>query len=108
MPRPRRSLEGTVFVDGVAFSWRLHREPQWCTADGWKGVAIAVEHAKAPVRTLIIEFPFEIQSHRSTPHRQRPKLPEKAIAAHIRGAIAQGWHPESRGKPFIFEVPVAG
>ena len=108
MPRPRRSLEGTVSVDGTTFSWRLHREPQWCTADGWRGVAIAVELAKTPGRELILEFPFEVNSHRSTPHRQRPRLQEKTIEAHIRSAIAQGWHPESRGKPFILETSVGG
>jgi hypothetical protein len=26
------------------------------------------------------------------------------VVAHIREAMAAGWDPESRGKPFVFEV----
>jgi hypothetical protein len=105
MPQlPRRFLEGTVPVDGIDFNWRIHREPQWCTADGWRGLAISVAPVVDPCRELILQFAFERKSHRSTPYRQRPKISEKEIQDYIRRALTEGWNPQSRGKAFVFEI----
>ncbi len=35
---------------------------------------------------------------------QRPQISAKLVDAAISKAIAGGWDPESRGKPFIFQV----
>ena len=101
--RPRRTLLGTVIVDGTAFNWRLVREPQWCS-DRWKGLVISAELADDPCRKLILEFPFEIKSHSSTPQRQRPSISEKHIELHLRAALAAGWDPKSRGKAFVLNT----
>jgi hypothetical protein len=93
-----------VEVEGDEFRWHVHRQPQWCTADGWKGLALHVEHARDPQRALIIEFPFSVANRRSTPQRQRPSVSAKQIAAGISAALAAGWEPSSRGKPFVFEL----
>ncbi len=98
------ALTKCVQVGGQDFNWRVHRQPQWCTADGWKGLAIHVELARNSQRDLILEFPFKITNRRSTPHRQRPSVSDKQIANAISAAIASGWEPESRGKTFMFEV----
>jgi hypothetical protein len=33
-----------------------------------------------------------------------PIVPAAKVAAHIRAAIAAGWDPGSRGKPFVYQV----
>lgn len=99
-----RSGDSLVTVGESAFRWRVHREPQWCTTDGWKGLMISVEHGDLKGRSLLIELPFTAQSRRSTPHRQRPKVSEGELRAYIAQALAVGWVPGSRGKPFVFAV----
>lgn len=101
---PNRSIEGIITIDGVNFRWWLHREPRWSSTHGWKGVAIGVALAKSSCRELIIEFPFEAKSRRSTPNRQRPKISEKEIETQVRNAMSAGWEPESRGKAFVFDA----
>jgi hypothetical protein len=54
---PKRKAQGVVVVDGVKLRWCVHREPQWCTADGWKGLSIAVCLANGKGRELILEYP---------------------------------------------------
>jgi hypothetical protein len=34
----------------------------------------------------------------------RPPIASAKVAAHIREAMAAGWDPESRGKPFVYDV----
>jgi hypothetical protein len=34
----------------------------------------------------------------------RPTIVVGKVAAHIRLAMEAGWDPESRGKPFVYEV----
>ena len=100
-----RAAESLIAVGESTFRWKIHREPQWCTADGWKGLTIAVERADVQGRKLLIELPFSAQERRSTPHKQRPKVSEVELQAHIGEALDAGWEPESRGKPFLLEVP---
>jgi hypothetical protein len=101
-----RSNDSFITVDGSEFRWRVHREPQWCTADGWKGLSICIELAEgSPHRQLLLQYPFEVKERGSTPHRQRPQISEARLTANIRQAVAAGWKPDSRGKPFVFDVP---
>lgn len=96
----KRSLEGTVKVDGADYAWRVHREPLWATVDGAKGVCIAVEPREDPQKILLLEYPFPPPSR----HMQRPKVSPQDIAVQVARAIAAGWNPESRGKPFTYMV----
>jgi hypothetical protein len=100
----RRPVVTEVEVDGVAYCWVVHREPQWSSMDGWKGLCIEVTHADGSGRTLLIEFPFMKGARRSTPQRQRPKVVVSELHRHIRESLAAGWEPTARGKPFVFEV----
>ena len=103
--RKRLPQSGEIIeVEGTDFRWHVHRQPQWCTADGWKGLALHVEGARDPQRALIVEFPFSVGSRRSTPQRQRPSVSAKQVALSISAALAAGWDPSSRGKPFVFEL----
>lgn len=99
-----RAAESLIAVGELSFRWKIHREPQWCTSDGWKGLAISVERADVRGRQLLIELPFSANERRSTPQRQRPNVSDAELRVHIAEAIDAGWKPESRGKPFLLEV----
>jgi hypothetical protein len=100
-----RTLQGTVTVDDVDYDWSLQREPQWSTDQGYKGMAVAVQLAASPARQAVLEFPFPRWSARkSTPHRQRPQVQRAQLEEGIRAALAAGWDPASKGKPFTVEL----
>ena len=98
-----RSDSSLVTVGEASFRFKVHREPQWCGADGWKGLALAIEAVDKPGRNLIVELLFEKATHRSTPQRQRPAISIAEVELYIREAMDAGWDPDSRGKPFVFE-----
>lgn len=102
----KRATQVPIVVDGITYLWHVLREPQWCHEDGYKGMSIHVAPERNPQRALILEFPFAVEHRASTPHRQRPKVPERQLADHISSAIASGWNPLSRGKPFVVQVEV--
>ena len=106
MPRPKRSLESEVTIEGVKLVWRLHREQQWCTADGWKGVSIQVRAKNGAHRELILEYPV-VRTQKDGWSRVdliQPRISTAKVEDHIRGAMAAGWDPNSRGKAFAFQV----
>ena len=94
-----------IVVDGTEYQWTIEREPQWCTADGWRGLTVAVEGTQTRGRRLLIEFAFSTDSRRSTPHRQRPNVSVDELGRYIRAAIVEGWSPTSRGKDYLIAVP---
>lgn len=97
MRNAKRTEEGTISVDGEAFAWRLHREPQWCTADGWRGMVIAIRHADGQ-REALVEWPMPKVASNSVPYRQRPKIDALLLNQAVTAAIQAGWEPLSRGK----------
>ncbi|MBS2026451.1 MAG: hypothetical protein JST54_00985 [Deltaproteobacteria bacterium] len=103
MRNAKRTLEGEVVVGDQRFSWRLHREPQWCTADGWRGMVIAVRQADGE-REALIEWPMPKEGSHTVPYRQRPKIDTPRLQGGIRQALDAGWDPLSRGKPFAVIV----
>jgi hypothetical protein len=102
-----RTQNGQVDVDGQEYVWELRREPQWCTTDGWQGIAISVRQADAQ-REAILQFPMPRRATNGSPHRQRPQINDLILCNGISAAIAAGWEPLSRGKPEIFEVDANG
>ncbi len=56
--RRKRSLDGSIAIDGVRFSWRLLSEPQWTSEHGYKGLCISVRTEDERHRELILEYPF--------------------------------------------------
>jgi len=106
MPHAKRSIESAMTVDGIALIWRLHREQQLSTADGWRGVAIHVRVAEKVRRELHLEYPA-VKTQKVGYTRTdfvRQNISPAKVEAHIREAIAAGWDPESRGKPFLYEL----
>ena len=100
----RRLVEKPVEVDGTPYRGVVYREPQWSSAEGWKGLCIKGRSLDDSGRTLLLELPFAKGASRSTPYRQRPRVVEADLKNQIREALAAGWAPESRGKPFVFEM----
>jgi hypothetical protein len=99
-----RSSEKTIKVGEHELAWHIYRLPQYCTVDGYKGLTLYVELAQEPQRALIIEFPLKTGIRRNNPILQRPKVSDKDVATVISSAMKAGWNPESRGKPFVFQV----
>jgi hypothetical protein len=100
MRNAKRSAGGTVSVDGVDFEWRLHREPQWCSADGWRGMVLAIRQGDGQ-REALVEWPMPKTGSNSVPYRQRPKIDGPLLMGCVQAALAAGWKPLSRGKPVM-------
>jgi hypothetical protein len=103
-----RDLAGIVDVDGMQYEWAVQREPQWCTADGWRGMVIVLRLRDAQ-REAVLEFPMP-SSRRSKLQSQlrRPQVNPRIIQNGVRAALSAGWEPVSRGKPLVFEVDANG
>jgi len=104
--RRKRSLDGTIAVDGARLTWKLLSEPQWTTEDGYRGLRISVRSQEGNHRELILEFSFPKKTNRiGIPQLpQRPKFTEQTVEVGVRQAIAAGWEPLSRGKVFVHEI----
>jgi len=103
-----RNLGGTIKVDGLDYQWTLRREPQWCTIDGWKSMAIALRLQDAQ-REAILEFPMPpARRSKLQPQLRRPQINQRIIENGIRFACGSGWDPTSRGKPLVLEVDAHG
>jgi hypothetical protein len=112
--RRKRSIEAHVDVDGFKLHWRLRSEPQWSTEDGYEGLSLSVQRADGAFRELVLMYPFPKKEKRVISGVEflmppgfplRPKISPKLVEADIRLAIAGGWNPQSRGKPFFFQLP---
>ena len=107
--RRKRSVEKETIIDGFRLCWRLRSEPQWSTEHGYEGLSIAVQRVDGAFRELVLEYPIAMETKwgmlmpKGFP--QRPKISAQLVEADIRKAMAGGWNPNSRGKPFVFQVP---
>lgn len=97
----KRQLSDVIVVEGENLRWHVHREPQQSSVDGTKGLCIAVADAEKPQRQLLLEFPYVYSPNRQG---QRPKITNREVAKQVALAMADGWDPGSRGKPFAFQV----
>jgi hypothetical protein len=100
-----RTLNGTIEVDGREYEWELRREPQWCTADGWQGMLIGVRKANEAGREALLQFPRpKGVALRARGPRHRPQVHRSELAQAIKTALTAGWEPDTKGKPFHFEI----
>ena len=106
MPRTTRILEHAVTIDGFTLLWKLHREQQFTTDDGWRGVAIHVRVAEGVRRELHLEYPAVKTQKIAATRTDRVVLSIRPVKVeeHIRLAMQAGWDPASRGKPYVFEL----
>lgn len=98
------AVADTVSVDGEVMNWEPISEPRWST-DGYVGLRISVR-VDAHARELIVEFPYTRTQNgrpRSWPHR--PREFKILLEEAVRLAIEAGFEPNSRGRPFVFQVP---
>src|SRR5688572_28232648 len=94
-----RTLNGTIEVDGLEYRWDLRREPQWCTADGFQGMLVALSRPACGGREALVSFPPPARpALRARGYRHRPQLGRAELEQAVRAALAQGWDPASRGK----------
>ena len=102
MPRTKRVLQQAVNIEGFALIWNLHREQQWSTEDGWRGVAIHVRIAEGVRRELHLEYPAVRTQKLAYLHTDRVVVNIRPVKVeeHIRRAMEAGWDPASRGKPY--------
>lgn len=98
MRNAKRTQAGVVLVEGGDFEWRLHREPQWCTADGWRGLVLVLRRVGGQ-REALVEWPMPKGASNSVPYRQPPKIDAPLLVQAVSAAIQAGWEPLSRGKP---------
>lgn len=101
-----RDLSDKIVVDGLTYEWAIQREPQWCTADGWRGLVLSIRRKDEP-REALLEFPVP-KSGNGSPHRRRPTISKMVVVNGVRAALAAGWEPTSRGKPDTYMVDVNG
>jgi hypothetical protein len=99
--RRKRELSGTLTVDDYPLRWTLRSEQIWDPAGDHVGLRLSVERADETHRELILEFPFREMPGGKT---ERPEIDREALPDIIRRAIAAGWNPKSRGRPFNFPV----
>ncbi len=104
--RRKRSLEGTLSVDGVDLKWQVTSEPQWTTEDGYRGVRISVQTNEESHRELILQYPMpKKRVGIGIPQLpQRPEVSAKMVEDGVREGIHGGWQPQSRGKAFVHHV----
>ena len=92
---------GAVTVDGVEYSWEFRHASRFDSSVGLCGLSVVVCLRPDETRDLIIDFPI-------TTFDPKGKPPKAVLVHHlasaIQSALAAGWEPESRGKPFRFNV----
>jgi hypothetical protein len=102
--RRKRTIEGTMKVDGLSVDWELLSEPQYSNSgDGRIGLRIRVCVADSAQRELIIEYPYPTNGRGlPKPVPQRPQVSQPMVEKSVHQALEAGWDPHSRGKAFIF------
>jgi hypothetical protein len=103
----KRAIQSSVTIEGVPLVWRLHREQNWTDDAKAVGLAIHVQVVGRVRRELYLEYPAvrkQHNGHAAPVLTIRPPIVAAKVAAHIQEAMAAGWDPESRGKPFVYEA----
>ena len=97
--RKKRELGGTLEVDGFALRWSLKSEQIWDPNGEHTGLRLSVEREDETRRELVLEYPF-----RELGRITRPDIDPHKLEGDIRRAMAAGWKPKSRGRPFFFQL----
>ena len=103
----KRSLDGSIKVDGVSLYWRLLSEPQWTSEHGYKGLCISVRTEDGCHRELVLEYPFpkKCRPNGMPQLPQRPKFSEKTLRlASVKPWIQVGSQPLVE-RPLSFSCP---
>lgn len=85
--------------------------PQYSAKHGWVGLVVTVEPAQRPQRALVVEWPLPADWEPLGPMARRigrPVIEVGELPEQIRAALAAGWDPAARGKPFNYVVGIGG
>ena len=87
-----------ITVDGIVYRWRVRKRPTYAQGIGDSPLSFAVEQADQRGTVLIASMPTAHPSN----WVGAPALPvvPSLVAAVIRRAREQGWHPEHPGSAF--------
>src|SRR6266699_3123657 len=105
--RRKRSIDGSITVDGVSLYWRLLSEPQWTSEHGYKGLCISVRTEDRRHRELVLEYPFPKKCRpNGMPHfLNAPSFPRKQLRlASVKPWIQVGSQPLVE-RPLSFSCP---
>ena len=94
----------SLTVDGIDYSWEYRHGWGVDWGVGLRGASVAVCLGPTRTRELLVDFPFSAFGVKTPP---KSSVLIHHLAAAIRAALSAGWKPESRGKPFRFDVPDA-
>jgi len=98
-----------IRCNDVEYVWAVRGWPSWCwNNEDFNGLSLQIELIEDRTRPLVVDFPFERKVSRSKPPKQQPPIPDAKIIHLIEQALALGWNPESRGKPFLMQVDFQG
>jgi hypothetical protein len=89
-------------VDGIEYSWEYRHGCRFDSEAGLCGLSVLVRLRPTHTRDLIIDFPISTFGMKGKPQNA---ILVRHLTTIIRLALANGWKPESRGKPFRFNVP---
>ncbi len=102
---PSRTLTGSFALDGNDYEWEIRHEPRWCSGDGFRGLQVAVRAVEAGGREVLLQFPKSKKvALARRGYRHRPQIHQAELEVAIRFALANGWDPHARGKPFHVDV----
>jgi len=94
--------QGTFKLDGVVYAWEVRNFAG--AANPWvdpHGISVEVRLDGVTRKELIMDFPFKDYGF------AKPKsmgVFEERIKKNAKYAVAKGWDPESKGKPFRADV----
>jgi hypothetical protein len=91
-----------IIVDGVTFRWTVRRKPTYHQANGWSPLTFVVEHAVAPASLLVVSLPCAHPGNWLGQPSQA--VTPGMVTESIRRAVADGWKPAQRGRPFALTL----
>jgi hypothetical protein len=89
-------------VEGEELQWQIARPGGSSNMyENYRGLAVELVAEPGRTKPLRLEFPFRTFRW-SMPNQKREF--EVLLEKLVREALAKGWHPHKRGKPFVYEV----
>lgn len=94
----RLPASGEIEIESVRYAWTVrHVASGGSPTNNPRGTSISVALPGGNTKELVIDFAVE------DPFFERPKSRrelESRLIPCVRGALASGWDPEARGKPY--------
>lgn len=92
---------GVIVIDGDEYFWKVRHWVGAPGAKGQNGLSLSVSVDPGRRRELIVEFPYtEFGAARPKSSMQF----DARLKGCIEAALAEGWRPYSRGRPWIHEA----